>query len=140
MTNGTRLTVTNLTTWSVSFLGGGASIDTHGLLSVTRPGAGLVDRVGGPLDHLRPGAGRSLMLRRSQVTRPTVEFGCEFCADDHNRWFGHVPQIGDDPERGMVLLRCPRCGAVYENTMVGSDRTRRLSLQQARQLYGRLPG
>ena len=93
LTNGTRLTVTNLTTWSVSFPGGGASIDTHGLLSVTRPGVGAGRRVGGPLDHLRPGAGRSLMLRRSQVTRPAVDFGCEFCANDHNRWFGHVRQI-----------------------------------------------
>ena len=34
-------------------------------------------------------------------------------ADDQNRLYGHVVQIGSDESRQMVLLRCPRCGALY---------------------------
>jgi hypothetical protein len=64
-----------------------------------------------------------------------VDFGCDYCADDQNRWFGHVTQIGSDTARRMVLLRCPRCGALYENVPQGDDRTRRLTEDHARTLF-----
>jgi hypothetical protein len=64
-----------------------------------------------------------------------VEFGCDYCADDQNRWHGHVAQIGANEERGTILLRCPQCGALYENTAGGDDRTRRLTTAEAARLY-----
>jgi hypothetical protein len=48
--------------------------------------------------------------------RVAEDFGCEYCADDQNRWHGYVTQIGSSWERGMILLRCPRCRALYENS------------------------
>jgi hypothetical protein len=32
-------------------------------------------------------------------------------------------------------LKCPECGALYENTSEGEDRTRRLTEEEARQLF-----
>jgi hypothetical protein len=64
-----------------------------------------------------------------------VDFGCDFCRDDQNRFYGHVTQIGSSDERGTILLRCPRCGAFYENTAGGFDETRRLTAEQARELF-----
>ena len=69
-----------------------------------------------------------------------VDFGCAFCQDDANRFYGHVEQIGSDESRQLILLRCPRCGALYENTTRGSDATRRLDVEEAKRLYpGALP-
>jgi hypothetical protein len=67
--------------------------------------------------------------------RPRVDFGCGYCADDQNRFYGHVTQIGSSEERRILLLRCPRCGTLYENAPVGPDRTRRLTEAEARQLF-----
>jgi hypothetical protein len=64
-----------------------------------------------------------------------VEFGCDYCRDDQNRWYGHVTQIGSSEERRTLLLRCPRCGALYENTPEGPDQTRRLSEADAGRLF-----
>jgi len=64
-----------------------------------------------------------------------VDFGCDYCEDDQNRFYGHVKQLAADDERGMILLRCPRCGTLYENAPVGEDQTRRLSEAEARQLF-----
>ena len=64
-----------------------------------------------------------------------AEFGCDFCADEQNRFFGHVTQIASDDATGLVLLRCPRCEAYYENTPAGADNTTRLSPDQAHQRY-----
>jgi len=69
------------------------------------------------------------------MTNLEREFGCGYCADDRNRWYGHVKQIGSSEERGMILLLCPRCGALYENTAGGADQTRRLTLAEAARLY-----
>lgn len=69
------------------------------------------------------------------MTRQRTDFGCEFCADDQNRLYGHVTQIGSDETRQMILLGCPRCGALYENTACGDDNTRRLSPAEANRLY-----
>jgi len=72
--------------------------------------------------------------RRILGTR-SVDYGCEYCADDDNRFFGHVTQVATDEERGFILLRCPRCGALYENTAGGFDETRRLTESEARRVF-----
>jgi len=66
--------------------------------------------------------------------RIKIEFGCDYCAEDQNRWYGHVTQIGVDNERGTILLRCPRCGALYETT-VDDDQLRRLTPGEAAKIY-----
>jgi hypothetical protein len=65
------------------------------------------------------------------------EFGCDYCANDEYRWFGHVTQVGSRivQGEGLILLRCPRCNTLYENTYIGADRTRRLTEAEADQLY-----
>jgi hypothetical protein len=68
-----------------------------------------------------------------------VDFGCEYCADDQNRFFGHVEQIADDEERRMILIRCPRCGTLYENTPAGEDQSRRLTEEEAEALFPGFP-
>jgi hypothetical protein len=62
-------------------------------------------------------------------------FGCDYCRDEQNRLFGHVSQIASDEARRMILLRCPRCSALYENTPDGPDQTRRLNQVEARSLF-----
>ena len=64
-----------------------------------------------------------------------VDYGCEYCADDGNRSHGHVTQVATDDDRGFILLRCPRCGALYENTAGGFDETRRLTESEARRAF-----
>lgn len=64
-----------------------------------------------------------------------VDFGCDYCRDDQNRFYGHVTQIGSSWQRGTILLRCPRCGALYENTPAGDDHTRRLTEAEAAELF-----
>jgi hypothetical protein len=64
-----------------------------------------------------------------------VEFGWAYCADDQNRFYGHVTQIGSSEERGTILLCCPRCGAFYETTAGGFEETRRLTAERARDLF-----
>lgn len=66
---------------------------------------------------------------------PGVEFGCEFCAYQTQFHQGGVEQIGTDVERNRILIRCPRCGALYENTPTGSDEIRRLTQNQADELF-----
>jgi len=65
----------------------------------------------------------------------TVDYGCDYCRDDQNRLFGHVTQIGSNEERGTILIRCPRCGALYENAPAGADVTRRLTEEDARESF-----
>ena len=65
----------------------------------------------------------------------SVEFGCDYCADDQNRWYGHVTQLAASKDRYMILIRCPRCGTLYENTPDGEDETRRLTKEEAARLY-----
>ncbi|MGO9341086.1 MAG: hypothetical protein ACLQQB_10155 [Solirubrobacteraceae bacterium] len=64
-----------------------------------------------------------------------VDFGCDYCANDQNRWYGHVTQIASDEQRRMILIRCPRCGTLYENTPDGEDKTRRLTAGEAQGLF-----
>lgn len=74
-------------------------------------------------------------VRANDSVESTVEFGCDYCEDNQNRWYGHVKQIGSNEERGMILIRCPKCGALYENTPFGEDQTRRLGEDEARRLF-----
>lgn len=60
-----------------------------------------------------------------------TDFGCDYCRDDQNRLYGHVDQIASDEARHLILLRCPRCSSLYENSPDGSDRTRRLTEAEA---------
>jgi DNA-directed RNA polymerase subunit M/transcription elongation factor TFIIS len=68
-----------------------------------------------------------------------VDFGCDFCREDQNRFYGHVTQIGSSDVLGRILMRCPRCGALYDNTPRGLDETRRLTAEQASELYPDAP-
>jgi hypothetical protein len=68
---------------------------------------------------------------------PTADFGCDYCADEQNRLYGHVAQVASSEDFG-VLLRCPRCGTLYEDPMTGSDEMRRLTAEEAAQRYGPL--
>jgi hypothetical protein len=63
-----------------------------------------------------------------------VDYGCEYCADDQNRWYGHVTQVGTHAELSLLLLRCPRCRALYEMDGVGA-KTVRLTQSEAKQRY-----
>jgi hypothetical protein len=72
------------------------------------------------------------------VSPPQPDFGCDYCADDQNRFFGHVTQIGCDEDRRMILLRCPRCGALYENSPAGADQTRRVTEEEVERLFSGL--
>jgi hypothetical protein len=64
------------------------------------------------------------------------EFGCDDCADDQNRFFGHVEQIASSEVTGSLLLRCPRCASLYEMPG-GTTKTTRLTADEARE---RFPG
>lgn len=48
-----------------------------------------------------------------------TERGCGYCADDSNLYFGHVEQIGSSDALRKLLLRCPRCGWLYEASASG---------------------
>lgn len=63
-----------------------------------------------------------------------MDYGCDYCADDQNRQFGHVTQVGTHATDSLLLLRCPRCGVFYEQAGVGA-RTVRLTPDEARARY-----
>jgi hypothetical protein len=79
-----------------------------------------------------------VIARKRRATTRAVDYGCEFCAHPQNRWFGPVHQVAIDLDRGLVLLQCPRCAALYENAVVGADQTRRLTEEEAEQRFGPL--
>jgi hypothetical protein len=56
------------------------------------------------------------------LRKPVVDFGCDYCRDDSNRFFGHLDQIGSSEERWMILLRRPKCGALFGNRPAGPTR------------------
>lgn len=67
--------------------------------------------------------------------------GCEYCANDQNLHH-HMTQVAADEDQG-ILLRCPRCGALYEDPVdedelvrIGDDEA---SAQYRNALEGRLP-
>jgi hypothetical protein len=78
-----------------------------------------------------------MMSRAARAVSPGGgDFGCAYCADDTNRFFGHVTQIGSSDETGSLLLRCPRCSSLYE-LPEGGYGTVRLSEDEAK---ARFPG
>jgi hypothetical protein len=49
-----------------------------------------------------------------------AQAGCDYCRDPGNLLYGHVPQIAtSDEEAHGLLLRCPRCGTLYEDPANG---------------------
>ena len=79
---------------------------------------------------------RWILSEAAVVTRHAgLVFGCDYCRDDQNRWFGHVTQVASSEDRGTILLECPRCGALYENTAGGDDQTRRLTVEEAAEIF-----
>jgi hypothetical protein len=57
-----------------------------------------------------------------------TQYGCAYCADDANRSFGHVEQVASSEESGL-LLRCPRCGSLYQNAGDGGYEKRLTSAE-----------
>lgn len=67
-----------------------------------------------------------------------IDFGCDYCASEENRYYEHVERIAFDDVRGVLLHRCPKCGAYYEQTPSGEN-TRRLDEEEARRLFADRP-
>jgi hypothetical protein len=63
------------------------------------------------------------------------ERGCDYCADDQNMFFGHVEQIASSERARTILLRCPRCGWLYETTPRCEARATPLSERIARERF-----
>ena len=62
--------------------------------------------------------------------------GCDYCAVEEYRQYGHAEQIATHPTESTLLLRCPKCGSLYEmHSWRGS--TRRLTPAEAAE---RFPG
>jgi hypothetical protein len=61
-------------------------------------------------------------------------FGCGYCRDARNRRNGNITQVARDGISRVILLRCPRCQALYEVDTV-EDTTRRLSESEAGNLF-----
>jgi hypothetical protein len=57
-------------------------------------------------------------------------WGCDYCADADNRYYGHVTRVAQRDDYDFVLMRCPKCQAFYEETPAGEN-TRRLSRMEA---------
>jgi hypothetical protein len=63
------------------------------------------------------------------------ERGCNYCADDDNMYFGHVEQIGSSEALQMILLRCPRCGWLYQASASGPNDATRISSADAAECF-----
>ncbi len=61
--------------------------------------------------------------------------GCEYCADDANMYFGHVAQIGSNETLRKLLLRCPRCGWLYEASASGPKDATHISATDAAERF-----
>jgi hypothetical protein len=71
-------------------------------------------------------------------------FGCDYCRDDDNRWYGHVTQVASDETTRLILLRCPICHSLYEDSRYQDSTNeegtiRRLTNEEATSVYGALP-
>jgi hypothetical protein len=83
--------------------------------------------------RLRRLAARILPSSRSTISAGHA-YGCDYCADQQNRLFGHVTQLASSDERMTLLLGCPRCHALYEISTMEDD-ARRLTTDEARELF-----
>jgi len=61
-------------------------------------------------------------------------FGCDYCASDGNRLHGHIPEVASRNGRERVLIQCPKCESLYEQTESRSI-DRRVTAAEARMLY-----
>jgi hypothetical protein len=61
--------------------------------------------------------------------------GCDYCADDQNIFFGHIEQVASSEQSQTILLRCPRCGWLYETTPGGEATATHLSQPEARERF-----
>jgi hypothetical protein len=73
---------------------------------------------------------QALGVQRARTDAEYGLWGCEYRADPNNHLFGHLDQVLDNGG-GVVLLRCPLCGVIYQPFDDGSDRLLRLSLDEA---------
>jgi hypothetical protein len=73
-------------------------------------------------------------IRRMADDNFAGSFGCDYCKWDDNRLYGHVTQIGSNELQHLIVLRCPKCGAFYSNTVDGDDQTQRLTEGEALEL------
>jgi hypothetical protein len=65
-----------------------------------------------------------------------VDFGCDYCAVGDHRWYHQVSPVTYSEQRETFLLRCPRCGVLYEHTQPrGTEETRRLTENEAEELF-----
>jgi hypothetical protein len=71
----------------------------------------------------------------SGLDRSRAHRGCDYCADDGNMYFGHVEQVASAEETRSLLLRCPRCGWLYEAHAVGPSDATPISAEQARRRF-----
>jgi hypothetical protein len=68
-------------------------------------------------------------------TRAVPEsFGCDSCAWDDNRLYGHVPEVTSREGRRLSLVQCHLRGATYEQNEDGSV-DRRLTQEEADLLF-----
>lgn len=85
--------------------------------------------------HLRPRADvwhvrQALGVQHARTDAEYGFWGCDYRADPNNHLFGHLDQVLDNGG-GVVLLRYPLCGVIYQPFDDGSDRLLRLSLDEA---------
>ena len=64
--------------------------------------------------------------------RPGDPIGCDFCRDDENRLYGFMTPVACNDDAQMLLIRCPRCGTLYEKATFEPDETRPLTDDEAR--------
>lgn len=84
-----------------------------------------------------PGLEKRLKVMHDWLEHPPApgEVGCEFCRDDENRLYGHMTPLASNDDTQMLLLRCPRCGTLYENNARGPDVTQRLTEHEAHEHF-----
>lgn len=90
---------------------------------------------------LRPATKKDLAAIAKLTPKPPTPrnlgrdpFGCDYCAWDGNRLYGHVPEVASREGRLFILVQCHVCGAIYEQNEDGSV-DRRLSTEEADLLY-----
>ena len=100
-----------------------SAMGTHPHIAVTVDRSG---RLRADVWHFR----QALGVQRARTDAEYGFWGCDYRADPNNHLFGHLNQVLDNGG-GVVLLRCPLCGVIYQPFDDGSDRLLRLSLDEA---------
>ena len=71
----------------------------------------------------------------ADVAARTHERGCDYCSNDDNMYYGHVEQIASSEVTRTLLLRCPRCGWLYEASPRGAADARRIADDAAHERF-----